>query len=53
LFGYFTSLVDAYTKCLMPNKDEVEKLKKHLQEVKKKLLQMMPMVQGMNQQQKP
>merc|ERR1712217_589660 len=28
LFGYFTSLVDAYTKCLMPNKDEVEKLKK-------------------------
>merc|ERR1712178_518793 len=27
LFGYFTSLVDAYTKCLMPNKDEVEKLK--------------------------
>jgi len=29
LFGYFTSLVDAYTKCLMPNKDEVEKLKKH------------------------
>jgi len=30
LFGYFTSLVDAYTKCLMPNKDEVEKLKKSL-----------------------
>jgi len=28
LFGYFTSLVDAYTKCLMPGKDEVEKLKK-------------------------
>merc|ERR1712014_301705 len=28
LFGYFTSLVDSYTKCLMPNKDEVEKLKK-------------------------
>mmetsp|Transcript_38876 Transcript_38876/g.91526 ORF Transcript_38876/g.91526 Transcript_38876/m.91526 type:complete len:705 (-) Transcript_38876:79-2193(-) len=28
LFGYFTSLVDAYTKCLMPNKDEVEKLSK-------------------------
>eukprot|EP00411_Alexandrium_monilatum_P062476 CAMPEP_0175525502 /NCGR_PEP_ID=MMETSP0096-20121207/19136_1 /TAXON_ID=311494 /ORGANISM="Alexandrium monilatum, Strain CCMP3105" /LENGTH=704 /DNA_ID=CAMNT_0016828109 /DNA_START=22 /DNA_END=2136 /DNA_ORIENTATION=- len=28
LFGYFTSLVDAYTKCLMPNKDEVEKLKR-------------------------
>lgn len=28
LFGYFTSLVDAYTKCLMPNRDEVEKLKK-------------------------
>merc|ERR1711879_111687 len=28
LLGYFTSLVDAYTKCLMPNKDEVEKLKK-------------------------
>mmetsp|Transcript_89765 Transcript_89765/g.257173 ORF Transcript_89765/g.257173 Transcript_89765/m.257173 type:complete len:710 (-) Transcript_89765:129-2258(-) len=28
LFGYFTSLVDAYTKCLMPNKDEMEKLKK-------------------------
>lgn len=28
LFGYFTSLVDAYTKCLMPNKDDVEKLKK-------------------------
>jgi len=28
LFGYFTSLVDAYTKCLMPNKDEIEKLKK-------------------------
>merc|ERR1712151_1400179 len=28
LFGYFTSLVDAYTKCLMPNKDEVEKLTK-------------------------
>ena len=36
LFGYFTSLVDAYTKCLMPNKDEVEKLKKcinNMQEV--------------------
>merc|ERR1712228_304893 len=30
LFGYFTSLVDAYTKCLMPNKDEVEKLKKSM-----------------------
>merc|ERR1712217_226268 len=30
LFGYFTSLVDAYTKCLMPNKDEVEKLKKNM-----------------------
>merc|ERR1712217_331763 len=28
LFGYFTSLVDAYTKCLMPNKEEVERLKK-------------------------
>mmetsp|Transcript_15605 Transcript_15605/g.35835 ORF Transcript_15605/g.35835 Transcript_15605/m.35835 type:complete len:695 (-) Transcript_15605:114-2198(-) len=28
LFGYFTSLVDAYTKCLMPNKDEVAKLSK-------------------------
>merc|ERR1712060_136339 len=28
LFGYFTSLVDAYTKCLMPNKDEVEKRQK-------------------------
>merc|ERR1719161_1735480 len=28
LFGYFTSLVDTYTKCLMPNKDELEKLKK-------------------------
>merc|ERR1712151_1000199 len=28
LFGYFTSLVDAYTKCLMPNKDEIEKLTK-------------------------
>lgn len=28
LFGYFTSLVDAYTKCLMPNKDEIEKLKR-------------------------
>lgn len=28
LFGYFTSLVDSYTKCLMPNKDEIEKLKK-------------------------
>jgi len=28
LFGYFTSLVDAYTKCLMPNKDEMEKLRK-------------------------
>ncbi|CAE8712043.1 unnamed protein product [Polarella glacialis] len=28
LFGYFTSLVDAYTKCLMPNKEEVEKLKR-------------------------
>lgn len=28
LFGYFTSLVDAYTKCLMPNKEEIEKLKK-------------------------
>merc|ERR1719161_747839 len=27
LFGYFTSLVDAYTKCLMPNKEEVQKLK--------------------------
>lgn len=31
LFGYFTSLVDAYTKCLMPNKDEVEKLKRCMQ----------------------
>merc|ERR1712187_877245 len=30
LFGYFTSLVDAYTKCLMPNKDELEKLKKFM-----------------------
>jgi len=30
LFGYFTSLVDAYTKCLMPNKEEVEKLKRCL-----------------------
>jgi len=28
LFGYFTSLVDAYTKCLMPNKDEIDKLTK-------------------------
>merc|ERR1712032_1083949 len=28
LFGYFTSLVDAYTKCLMPNKDEIERLNK-------------------------
>lgn len=28
LFGYFTSLVDAYTKCLMPNKDEIDRLKK-------------------------
>lgn len=28
LFGYFTSLVDAYTKCLMPNREEVEKLSK-------------------------
>merc|ERR1711912_176714 len=28
LFGYFTTLVDAYAKCLMPNKVEVEKLKK-------------------------
>jgi len=25
LFGYFTSLVDSYTKCLMPAKDEVER----------------------------
>eukprot|EP00929_Paragymnodinium_shiwhaense_P101383 TRINITY_DN6443_c0_g1_i1.p1 TRINITY_DN6443_c0_g1~~TRINITY_DN6443_c0_g1_i1.p1 ORF type:complete len:691 (+),score=245.88 TRINITY_DN6443_c0_g1_i1:74-2146(+) len=31
LFGYFTSLVDSYTKCLMPNKEEVEKLKKAVQ----------------------
>jgi len=30
LFGYFTSLVDAYTKCLMPNKDELEKMKKYV-----------------------
>jgi len=30
LFGYFTSLVDAYTKCLMPYKEEVEKLKRCL-----------------------
>lgn len=28
LFGYFTSLVDAYTKCLMLNKDEEQKLAK-------------------------
>merc|ERR1719356_1352616 len=28
LFGYFTSLVDAYTKCLMPNKDDIENLTK-------------------------
>merc|ERR1712217_399178 len=28
LFGYFTSLVDAYTKCLMPNKEEEEKEEK-------------------------
>lgn len=41
LFGYFTSLVDAYTKCLMPNKDEVEKLKKcinNMQEVMDKAM---------------
>merc|ERR1719506_3653461 len=31
LFGYFTSLVDAYTKCLMPNKDEIDKLKKSVE----------------------
>merc|ERR1719421_210913 len=31
LFGYFTSLVDAYTKCLMPNKDEIDKLKKFVE----------------------
>mmetsp|Transcript_1763 Transcript_1763/g.3934 ORF Transcript_1763/g.3934 Transcript_1763/m.3934 type:complete len:697 (+) Transcript_1763:132-2222(+) len=30
LFGYFTSLVDSYTKCMMPNKEEVEKLKKYI-----------------------
>jgi len=28
LFGYFTSLVDAYTKCLLPNKEEVQKLRR-------------------------
>lgn len=28
LFGYFTSLVDSYTKCLMPSKDELERLKR-------------------------
>jgi len=27
LFGYFTSLVDAYTKCLMPSKDDMDNLK--------------------------
>merc|ERR1719161_410693 len=31
LFGYFTSLVDAYTKCFMPNKDEIDKLKKSVE----------------------
>merc|ERR1719214_188040 len=29
LFGYFTALVDSYTKCLMPAKGEVEKLKRY------------------------
>lgn len=28
LFGYFTALVDTYTKCLMPEKVELEKLKR-------------------------
>merc|ERR1719359_564062 len=28
LFGYFTALVDSYTKCLMPEKHELEKLKR-------------------------
>merc|ERR1719214_489263 len=29
LFGYFTALVDSYTKCLLPAKGEVEKLKRY------------------------
>merc|ERR1719506_2651975 len=32
LFGYFTSLVDAYTKCLMPNKEEIERMKLYCQD---------------------
>jgi len=30
LFGYFTSLVDAYSKCLVPRKDELIKLQKYI-----------------------
>lgn len=29
LFGYFTALTDTYTKCLMPEKVELEKLKRY------------------------
>jgi hypothetical protein len=31
LFGYFTALVDSYTKCLLPPPGEVEKLKRFAQ----------------------
>ena len=30
LFGYFTSLVDAYSKCLVPRKEELIKLQKYV-----------------------
>ncbi len=30
LFGFFTSLVDAYTKCLMPSKEDTAKLEEYL-----------------------
>ncbi len=30
LFGYFTSLVDAYSRCLMPRKDELIKLQRYV-----------------------
>ena len=29
LFGYFTNLVDSYSKCLLPRKDEIQKLQSY------------------------
>ncbi|KAF8822790.1 surp module domain-containing protein [Cardiosporidium cionae] len=34
LFGYFTSLVDSYTKCLLPPEEQIEKLKEIVQDIR-------------------